>query len=172
MIMALKMKVFCIKKRLTPVNCQHTLAPSKHKHGTKMYRASDKEIEVVAQVLKDWLMPSGWTTAAVIALHEAAKVRAPKKMKKADDSQMLKFLDGVVGVIEANSNEHSHIWERFTNMHGKAAWDSDNSGLLETVGYLDERPICISLRTAKLKGAKILFWHATSQLVDHKLIDE
>lgn len=137
-----------------------------------MYRASDKEIEAVAQVLKDWLMPSGWNTAAVIALHEAAKVRAPKKMKKAEDSEMLRFLDGVVGVVEANSNEHMHIWERFTNMYGKNTWESESSGLLETVGYLDDRPICISLRTAKLKGSKILFWHATSQLVDHAMIDE
>lgn len=137
-----------------------------------MYRASDKEIEAVAQVLKDGLMPAGWTTAAVIALHEAAKVRAPKKMKKAEDSEMLRFLEGVEGVVEATRNEEMHIYSRVVEMFGKDAWEGSNSGFNETVGYLDNRPICISLHTKKIKGTKILFWHATSQLVDHAMINE
>lgn len=136
-----------------------------------MYRPSDEEIAAVAQVLKDWKMPSGWQTAAVLALDAAAKVRAPKKMEKRTDYEMIKFLDGVVGIIEANSNEYSNIWQ-LNKEHRKETWVDNSSGLFEYVGYLDDRPICISLRTTIIGGRKILFWHPTSQVVDHAMIDE
>jgi uncharacterized protein YkvS len=136
------------------------------------YRPSDEEIAAVAKVLKLWKMPSGWQTAAVLALDAAGKVRAPKKMKKRTDEQMTKFLEGVEGVVEANGNEKLNIWESYRENYNEKDWVSNNGGILETVGYLDERPICISLYVDTIKGKKILFWHATSQLVDHLLIDK
>lgn len=136
------------------------------------YRPSDAEIAAVAEVLKDWKMPSGWSTAAVLALDAAGKVRAPKKMKKQKDDQMVKFLDGVVGVIEANSGEYGYIWER-NKEYRKAKWEEkSSSGLFEYVGWHGERPVCMSMRIAYIDDHKILFWHATSSLVDHEMIDE
>lgn len=135
------------------------------------YRPSEKEIEAVAQILKDWEMPSGWTTAAVLALDAAGKIRAPKKMEKREDSQMLNFIEGVVGIIEASSNEKMYIWQSNKD-HRKETWEDRHSGILEYVGWLNKRPICISLQIVIIGGNKILFWHATSSLVDYEMIDE
>lgn len=139
---------------------------------TNKYRPSDAEIEVASEILKEWGMEHGYRTAAVLALDAAGKVRAPKKMKKADDSEMLSFLEGVEGVVEATRNEEMHIHSRVVEMFGKDAWEEKSSGFNETIGFLDERPICISLHIKKIKGTKILFWHATSQLVDYAMISE
>lgn len=136
-----------------------------------MYRPSDEEIAAASQVLKDWKMPSGWHTAAVLALDAAAKARAPKKMEKRTDDEMVKFLDGVVCIIEANTNEYVYIWEQ-NKEHVGYNWIEINSGILEYVGFLDDRPICISLRKAIINGDLILFWYATSQVIDYKMIDE
>lgn len=136
-----------------------------------MYRPSDAEIEAVAQVLKDWKMPSGWQTAAVLALDAAGKARAPKKMKKRKDEEMVRFLDGVAGVITATREEMQGIWAR-NKEYGLRTWESNNSGLSECVGWIEDRPIYITLWTNIIEGHKILFVDATSQLVDWAMIDE
>src|SRR4029077_8557157 len=85
------------------------------------------------------------------------------------DSEMAKFLEGTVGVCEATDNEQHSLWERW---HERVEWEQNCSGLMETVGTLVEMPVCISLRTAKINGQKIIFWRATSQVVDHRMIDK
>src|SRR5215217_6389934 len=102
----------------------------------KMYRPSDAEIAAVAQILKDWKMPSGWQTAAVLALDAAAKARAPKKMKKRTDYEMVNFLKDVVGVIPASREEKSYIYSK-NKEYGKRTWVDNNSGLSECLGYID-----------------------------------
>lgn len=140
-----------------------------------MYRPSDAEIAAAAQVLKDYKMPSGWNTAAVLALVAAAKVRNKhKKIKKRTDEEMVRFLDGVAGVVIASREEMQAAWER-NQSYGdkKRTWESNNSGLGELVGHLEEdRPVYITLWTAKIDGHKILFVDATSQVVDWAMIDE
>lgn len=92
------------------------------------------------------------------------------------DEQMARFLDGVVGVVEVGDSFSSHmLW---LEHHYKAeelgftkyTWKSDNSGLLETVGFLDEMPVCISLHKAEVEGQLLLFVEPTSTVVDHRLI--
>ena len=83
------------------------------------------------------------------------------------DEELRKFLDGVVGVCEATSCEYHYVWEHW---HERVEWKQNNMGLGETVGTLDDRPVHISLRTAEIDGKKILFWEATSQVVDHEMI--
>ena len=136
-----------------------------------MYRPSDAEIAAVAQILKDWKMPSGWQTAAVLALDAAAKARAPKKMKKREDEEMVRFLEGVAGVIPATREEQSYIYSK-NKEYGHRTWSDNNSGLGECLGYIDDRPIYITLWTALIDGHKILFVDATSQLVDWAMVDE
>lgn len=136
-----------------------------------MYRPSDKEVEVVAQILKDWGMPNRWTSAAVLSLVAAANVRAPKNMKKRTDDQMVNLLKDVVGIIIATREEQHCIWAR-NRENNLFPWESKPNGILETVGYLNERPICISLRVHQVNYKKILFIDATSSLVDWQMIDE
>ncbi len=86
------------------------------------------------------------------------------------DREMTYFLTDVTGAIEATSCEQHSLWERYTE-YG-VTWDQNNVGLLERVGTLADMPVCISLRTVKIGGAKILFYHATSQVVDHRMIQK
>lgn len=136
-----------------------------------MNRPTDDEVAAAAAVLKEWGMEKGYHTAAVLALTAAAKTREQPKMKKTTDSEMFRFLDGIIGTVEATRNEQSHLYSLYSKELG-ATWVENNSGFLETVGYLDDMPVCISLHTAVVKGQKILFWHSTSTVVDHRLINE
>jgi len=85
------------------------------------------------------------------------------------DREMTEFLKGVAGVCEATRCEQSHIWERW---HERLEWKDNPMGYGETVGHLADMPVHISLTTAVIGGRKILFWHATSQVVDHRMIDK
>lgn len=85
------------------------------------------------------------------------------------DTEMTEFLSGVVGVVEANSFERLCLWQEH---HTRRLWLDRNDGLLETVGHLDGMPVCLSLLTSKIDGHKVLFIDATSQVVDHRMIDK
>lgn len=76
-------------------------------------------------------------------------------------------------IVEANSFEQQTLWERHaksTMSRGNFAWEQMD-GWLVTVGKLHGRSICISTYWIKIEGRLIMFWHPTSALVDHKMID-
>jgi hypothetical protein len=85
------------------------------------------------------------------------------------DDQIKKFLKDVRGAVEATSYEELRICQEYKQEY---SWEQNLCGYLETVGFLGKMPICISLRTSVVNGHKILFWDATSQVVDHKKIDK
>lgn len=74
------------------------------------------------------------------------------------------------GLIEATSAERQHIWERWSKDKG-FTWEQQG-GFFVTVGILLERPICISVLFVRINGKLILFWYATSELVDYVMITE
>jgi len=84
-------------------------------------------------------------------------------------------LRSCVYAVEANSCEAGHIWEQFCSVdfsnNKEHSW-TEVFGWLETVGHIDDRPICVSMRVVDIDNQHILFWDATSQLVDYKMIDE
>lgn len=85
------------------------------------------------------------------------------------DEETTNYLDGVVGVVEANSFEHHALW-RFNNerLDGrKMPWVETGNGYGPTVGEIDGRPVCISALTATVDGHKLLFYYAMSTAVDH-----
>ena len=84
--------------------------------------------------------------------------------------EMTNFLHGVVGVVEANSFESLCLWEE-AEEQGRS-WISNNSGFGQTVGQIAGMPVCLSLLTAEVEGHKILFIDPTSQVVDHRMIEE
>lgn len=88
------------------------------------------------------------------------------------DAEMDTFLAGVFGVVEATDFERHMLWTENGGMGTeKLKWIDNLLGLLETVGHLDDMPICISLMKAAVDGKLLLFWHPTSQVVDHRIID-
>jgi len=83
------------------------------------------------------------------------------------DDQMQNFLSGVVGVVEASSYESMMLW---SENHNKLDWKEGRSGFLSTVGFIGTKPVCISVLTPVIGGHKLLFWHATSTVVDYDMI--
>ena len=88
------------------------------------------------------------------------------------NEQMTNFLEGVVGAVEASNYERLMLWNE-NRVHGLRIWNHGNVvGLMETVGFVDSMPVCISLLVEVIDGHKILFWEPTSMVVDHRLIDD
>lgn len=86
--------------------------------------------------------------------------------------QMTELLAGVVGIIDAASFEQHMLWADNSRREQPLTWKENMSGLTAIVGLLGEMPVCISLFTAEIDGHKLLFWHATSQVVDYRMIDK
>lgn len=86
-------------------------------------------------------------------------------------SYLTEFLAGVIGVVEATSFEKHCLWQQEHQERGRQ-WKQNLSGYIPQIGELDGRPICVSLFTAVVDDHKILFIEATSQLVDHRMIEE
>jgi hypothetical protein len=86
-------------------------------------------------------------------------------------------------VVEATDFEALALWitwakegrEKNPNPYYKdfpaVSWKQDNPGQLATVGYLSGHPVCISLSWNRLDGKSVMFWYATSRVVDHGMID-
>ena len=85
-------------------------------------------------------------------------------------NEIVKFLEGVVAVVEATNCEADYLWRDY---HCKQdyKWVSNLSGFGCIVGQIGDMPIFVSLLTNEVGGEKILFIHATSQVVDHRVID-
>jgi hypothetical protein len=99
----------------------------------------------------------------------------PAKIGKSMDyraQQMIDFLDGVVGVVDANSYESLCLWRENQELAVPCSWVQNNSGLMETVGYVNGYPVCLSLLTTRISGWKILFIEVTSRMVDHEMVEK
>lgn len=76
-------------------------------------------------------------------------------------------------IVEANRFEQHMLWEKYANntmSRGHLIW-KQMDGWLVTVGKLYGRSICIDVFWYKIEGQLVMFWHPTSALVDHKMID-
>jgi hypothetical protein len=81
------------------------------------------------------------------------------------------YLKDVVGVVEATREEQMFLFTRNRAMPEPREWKENLSGYGKTVGELAGMPVFISLMTQKIDGKTILFYYATSVVVDHRLID-
>lgn len=101
---------------------------------------------------------------------------------RADDSELAKLLDGVVGAVEATSYEKHMLWQEYAQEALKLReggpdrrirypWKEGLSGLGHGVGEIDDRPVCLSLLVDTIASHRILFWHCTSQVVDYVMIE-
>lgn len=87
----------------------------------------------------------------------------------APGEHITEFLEGVVGVVEANSYESLCLWQKY---HESRSWNSGTFGYGVTVGTIGDMSVCLSLLATVIDGHKILFYHPTSQVVDHRMVRE
>lgn len=89
--------------------------------------------------------------------------------------EVAEYLQGVVGVVEANSFEKFALWQINENkLDGvKRSWKAGGHGYGPTVGHLvtedGTKPVAISILCDVVDGRKLLFYYAMSRFVDHDL---
>jgi len=55
--------------------------------------------------------------------------------------------------------------------HTRVEWKQIMSGFGLTIGHVDKRPVCVSFSFAVINGKKVCFYYCTSQVADHKMIE-
>ena len=58
------------------------------------------------------------------------------------------------------------------NSHPRVDWGQIYAGVVITIGHVGKLPICVSFNFAFINGKKICFYEATSQVVNHKMIED
>lgn len=82
-------------------------------------------------------------------------------------------LKDTVFLVEATSFETHMLWAEHAEdgiLHKNVKWRQHTTWVVE-VGKLGGRPVCICLTWNSVNEALVCFWHATSQVVDHKMIE-
>lgn len=87
------------------------------------------------------------------------------------NSEMKEFLASVVGCVEATSYEIMCLWNEYHKQR-QLSWVPARSGRMPTIGVLDKRPVVLSLLINVVNGHPILFFEATSAVVDHTMVQE
>lgn len=82
------------------------------------------------------------------------------------------FLEGVVGVVEATSDEKFFLWKEWHHDTDRLTWNAGGGGPMVTLGHLAEMPVCMSMLVDEVGGHRILFVECTSQVVDWRMVDE
>lgn len=86
-------------------------------------------------------------------------------------AEVREFLEGIVGAVEANRFEQMMLWSENRRRETPKTWKEHLSGYGQTIGFVGDMPVFVSLLTAEIEGQKVLFIHPTSQVVDHRMIE-
>jgi hypothetical protein len=99
-------------------------------------------------------------------------------------STLAKHLSESVFAVEASIYEQHLLWQQFaleadhlsrlkgaSDVH-RIQWKSHLTGEGKTIGMVAGRPISLMFSWDTLRGKKIVFWWATSELVDHKMAND
>lgn len=76
-------------------------------------------------------------------------------------------------VVNADDFAQYALW----CMNGKSnEWEQDNSGTWFQIGEVGgplqkKMPVCMEAHWARINGMYVLFYHACSQVVDHRMVD-
>lgn len=99
-------------------------------------------------------------------------------------AELLGKLKNSLYAVESTSFERMTLWREYaTQAVGKPGcppvaspnavkWEQDNSGIGCAVGQIGDRPVMLSFLWTDIDGRTIVFWECTSQVADHKMIEE
>lgn len=114
--------------------------------------------------------------AALATLHTPPPVATASVV----DETHREFLEGVEGVVEADSYATHMLWREYAEQAAKFAlsdksqrykWEQGSFGYGAKVGEIGGRPVWISILCNVVNGQKLLFWHVTSPAADYDLCD-
>lgn len=104
--------------------------------------------------------------------------------KKKSSARMLKFLPkdaelfkDVVYLVEATHHEQFVFWQDFYDKpkyDGARVknWEQEMSGQGLTIGYIDDRPVTLTIFWAWLDGFKVMFYDSESQVTDWAMVEK
>lgn len=72
-------------------------------------------------------------------------------------------------IVEATSFEEMTLWEE---RREEFDWQEDRAGYFANLGDWHKKPVCLSIKFARLMGLEIIFWEDTSMVVNHQMIDD
>ena len=119
--------------------------------------------------LRALITPAQHDALAAQVAAEVAKARAEDAGLLDASDEVKAYLDGVIGVVEANSFESMCLWMQAKD--SARSWISTGHGYGPMIGRINNLPVCLSILTANVDGHKIVFIDATSEVSDWKLID-
>ncbi len=88
------------------------------------------------------------------------------------DKELSDFLYGATGFVEASSAEYHFLWKEYHDETFGQSWSENLSGIALTIGRVNDLPVCVSLRKSVVNGHLLVFYYATSRMVDHTMVDE
>ena len=99
-------------------------------------------------------------------------VKPSKTFRGADeiDDQLKKLVEGAIGFCEATREEEHSVWVSLVDRRDPPVTWRQHSGLLATIGQIDGRPVAVSLSPVDVAGHRVIFYHATSAVVDHDMV--
>lgn len=95
------------------------------------------------------------------------KILKAEKPRKADDD-VVKFLAGAIGCVEANSFEKMSLYCDRGELDDD--WKDNGSGYGICVGQIANQPVYVNITSAVINGHKIIFYYGQSVLVDNGMI--
>ncbi len=107
-------------------------------------------------------------------IERAIGIKPGKRFIGADqiDDQLKKFVEGAVGFCAATREEEHSVWSHMVDQREPPVAWRQRGGVGVTVGYLDERPVHVALNHVDVAGHKVIFYNATSTVVDHDMVKE
>lgn len=132
-----------------------------------------------------WCALPRWPGDAGQPFHvDPADLAAEKKMqadRAAYSAQPEGYKRNTVFCVEATSHELHTLWRDFADdrtarecgppTKNRVKWEQLNPGSMPTIGTDHKRPICVTCFWVRIDGQIVMFYEATSQLVDSKKID-
>lgn len=70
--------------------------------------------------------------------------------------------------VEATDFEALCLWREW---HERVTWEQESRGVLHTIGHVADMPVCVQLSWNVVAGRRVVFYHASSQVVDHRAVD-
>ena len=71
--------------------------------------------------------------------------------------------------VEATNFERHCLWQRH---HKEVDWKDQPFGYMKTIGSVGDMPVVVSLTFHFIESQLVMFFEATSQMVDHRMVDK
>lgn len=81
-------------------------------------------------------------------------------------------------VIEADDFARHTLWAQYSTEAlektklNTIRWEEDSKGWIDTVGHVNNMPVCVTFVWGKLNGHLVVFYHACSRMVDHAMVED